>query len=68
MNFNEHGLLQPADYELTFDQLRESILVQGPGVDIEPQWDTDWRGHLVGQAEILVRLSRVNYLVRFDDN
>ena len=31
--FDKTGLLPPGDYELTIPQLRESILVVGPGPD-----------------------------------
>jgi hypothetical protein len=29
--FEPDGLLQPGDYEVSFDELRSSILVLGPG-------------------------------------
>ena len=50
--FTEHGLLPLGAHEATFAELRESILVKGPG-DIEG-WDERWRAHLVHNAEILV--------------
>ncbi|MFE1244702.1 DUF6932 family protein [Fictibacillus sp. NPDC058756] len=53
MHFNKDGLLPPKDYPLTIEQLKESILVQGPG-DGEP-WDRDWRLHLVDNLEIMVK-------------
>ncbi len=53
-DFTNHGLLPSGDYELTLDELRNSLLVQGPGVDYAT-WDADWRLHLVGNLEILVR-------------
>ncbi|WP_037289494.1 DUF6932 family protein [Saccharibacillus sacchari] len=53
MHFNESGLLQPNDYLLTMDQLRQSVLVQGP-TDGSP-WDSRWRGYLVDQLEIMVQ-------------
>lgn len=52
--FNEHGLLPAGDYELTFEQLRASILVQGPRARA-PHWDLRWRAGLVDNLEILVR-------------
>lgn len=55
--FDERGLLPPGDYKVTFDQLRASVLVIGPSVPIEG-WHTEWRRHLVDQAENLVRQLR----------
>jgi len=50
--FQANGLLPPADYEMSFVELRRSMLVAGP--DTEQQtWDADWRGHLVDNLEIL---------------
>ena len=54
LSFNSRGLLNPRDYPMTFDDLRTSLLVVGPGDDIEPDWDCHWRLYLVSQAEILV--------------
>jgi hypothetical protein len=53
-DFNDDGLLPPGDYELTFEQLRSSVLVLGPGPD-RPNWDTAWRASLVDNLEVLVR-------------
>ena len=53
LEFTEYGLLPPGDYSVTFEELRSSLLAVGPGADIEPDWDTDWRLHLTNQAEIL---------------
>lgn len=53
LSFNEKGLLDPGDYHLTLDELRESILVVGP--DDEPEWDSAWRGYLVDNLEIMVK-------------
>jgi hypothetical protein len=50
--FNEHGLLPNGDYEVTFAELRSSVLVVGDGSDAV--WDTAWRLNLVGQCEVLV--------------
>jgi len=52
--FNNLGLLPPKDYQMTFAQLRSSLLVVGPGKKVEPDWDTSWRFYLVDQLEILV--------------
>ena len=52
--FTNDGLLPPGDYEFSFDGLRESILVVGPQ-SRSPDWDADWRLHLVNNLEILVR-------------
>jgi hypothetical protein len=52
--FTSDGLLPPADYELTFDELRRSLLVAGPGADY-PNWDVTWRRRLVDNLEILAK-------------
>jgi len=52
--FTGDGLLPPGDYELTLDELRESMLVKGPGASY-PDWDAAWRAELVDNLEILVR-------------
>ena len=52
--FNSRGLLDPGDYEMTFDQLKKSLLVVGPGPAAGQDWDDIWRLNLVNQAEILV--------------
>lgn len=44
--FNADGLLPPADYPLTLDELRASHLVTGAGV-LSPTWDAAWRAFLV---------------------
>ncbi|MFO7798235.1 DUF6932 family protein [Rhodohalobacter sp.] len=51
--FNKHGLLPKGDYLYTFDELRASIFVNGPKKPTIPDWDSEWRAHLVNQAEIL---------------
>lgn len=53
--FDDRGLLPPGDYEVTFDELRDSILVTGPTVLPIPAWDVAWRRRLVNQAELLIR-------------
>jgi hypothetical protein len=54
--FDKDGLLPPNDYELSFDALRESILVRGPGdAAAYPSWDKLWREHLVNNLEVLTK-------------
>lgn len=54
--FTSDGMLPPGDYEVSLNELRESILVVGPAdVDAYPTWDAWWRRHLVGCLETLVR-------------
>jgi Family of unknown function (DUF6932) len=50
--FADDGLLPPGDYELTIDQLKESMLVVGPGAGY-PDWDVRWRLQLVWSLEAL---------------
>lgn len=47
-------MLPAGESELTLAELRESMLVKGPGPDY-PHWDAAWRGQLVDNLEILVR-------------
>jgi hypothetical protein len=52
IRFNDYGYLPPGNHELTFAQLKESILVHG-----EPWitgWDASWRLTLVNRLEQLV--------------
>jgi hypothetical protein len=51
LDFNDDGLLPPGDYELTFDQLRRSLLARGP--KDSSSWDARWRLHLIDQLELL---------------
>ncbi|MBN1554692.1 MAG: hypothetical protein JXA11_08100 [Phycisphaerae bacterium] len=54
-NFTDDGLLPPGDYEVTFDELRASILVVGPsGTIASSTWDGSWRRRLVDNLELLV--------------
>lgn len=54
-DFIDDGVLPPGDYELTIDELKESMLVHGPqGSARSEHWDTEWRRILVGNLEILV--------------
>ena len=52
--FDADGLLPPGDYEVTFDELRASILVTGAN-DGKSSWDAAWRLHLIGNLETLTR-------------
>jgi len=52
--FDSLGLLPPGDYELTFEELRRSLLVVGPG-NADNMWDTTWRESLVGNLEVMTR-------------
>jgi hypothetical protein len=50
--FTDDGSLPPGDYLLTLAELAESLLVRGPGDAAGyPNWDVDWRRHLVGRLE-----------------
>lgn len=51
-DFNDDGVLPPGDYVLTIEELKRSTLVAGPSG--HPDWDAEWRGHLVDNLEILV--------------
>ena len=53
--FTDEGLLPPGDYEVTFEELRESILVVGPGPESPwgEGWDKAWREHLTRRAETM---------------
>jgi hypothetical protein len=53
-SFDKHGILPPKDYEVTFPQLRESLLVVGPDNKFKT-WDMGWRSRLADNLEILVR-------------
>jgi hypothetical protein len=53
--FTADGVLPPGDYPLTLDQLRDSMLVLGPGDPKDhPAWDSAWRLRLVKNLQILV--------------
>jgi hypothetical protein len=52
--FQSSGLLPPGDYEVSFAELRQSVLVRGPGDACKwPNWDDKWREILVNNLEIL---------------
>jgi hypothetical protein len=54
--FTAEGLLPIGDFEASFDELRRSALVQGPGdAALYPNWDQAWRRKLVDNLEILAR-------------
>lgn len=54
--FTPDGLLPAGDYEVTFAELRQSLLVLGPGNPREcPSWDAVWRAKLVDNLETLTR-------------
>lgn len=55
LEFTFEGLLPPGDYEMTLEEIRKSILVQGPDVRKYPNWDVGWRLQLVNNLEVLVR-------------
>ena len=51
-NFQD-GLLPVGDYEVTFKELRQSVLVDGCG-DLRNNWDAAWRNRLVDNLQIMV--------------
>lgn len=53
LQFNAEGLLEPKDYPMTLHDLKESLLVHGPGGG--SPWDNDKRLRLVNNLEILVK-------------
>jgi len=54
--FTPEGLLPPGDFELTIEELRQSVLVHGLGQSSgSPTWDAEWRLKLVDNLEILTR-------------
>ena len=52
--FDALGLLPPGDYELTFEELRRSLLIVGPG-NADRMWDSIWRESLVDNLEVMTR-------------
>jgi len=53
-DFTPDGLLPPGNYEVTFEELRQSILVVGPEqMEEYRRWDAAWRTHLVNNLEFL---------------
>ena len=54
--FQPDGLLPEGDYEVTFDELRGSVLALGPSVPVgSSTWDAPWRLHLIDNLEILTK-------------
>ena len=51
--FTALGLLPLGAHQATFEELRASLLVCGPGVG-NSTWDSEWRARLVDNAEVLV--------------
>ncbi|MBI3467225.1 MAG: hypothetical protein HY000_29790 [Planctomycetes bacterium] len=50
------GLLPPGDYEVTFEQLRQSHLVVGAAEgQASATWDRRWREQLVNNLQVLTR-------------
>lgn len=52
--FDSDGLLPAGDYALTFEELRQTQLVKGPG-GASSTWDAAWRRSLVANLEIMTR-------------
>ena len=54
-DFTDEGLHPFGSYEVTFEELRKSILVTGPESDSPwgEEWDTEWREHLTRQAKTM---------------
>ena len=53
--FNDDGILPPGDYEVSFADLRQSILATGPLAGTRPTWDVTWRLNLIANLETLAR-------------
>lgn len=54
--FDADGLLPPGDYEMSFEELGNSLLVLGPAEEREhSSWDRYWRERLVQNLEVLSR-------------
>lgn len=53
LQFDEAGLLPPGNYEMALEELKNSILVEGPGEGY-PNWDHEWRRGLVENLSTLV--------------
>lgn len=47
------GCLPPGEYPMTVEELRGSILVNGPTDGSRPNWDAAWRARLVDNLEVL---------------
>jgi hypothetical protein len=54
--FQPDGLLPPGDYEVSFKELRRSILIDGPPqAPDKGAWDSRWRARLVDNLEVLTK-------------
>jgi len=53
-NFTD-GVLPIGDYEVTFAELRNSVLVRGCGELRKNNWDIEWREKLVNNLEIMTK-------------
>jgi hypothetical protein len=53
-DFTASGILPVGTYSVTFEELRESILVSDSALDVEDAWDGPWRKRLVDNAAVLV--------------
>jgi hypothetical protein len=54
--FTPDGLLPPGDYELSLEELADSMLVLGSSPQkAYPHWDAAWRGELVENLGVLIR-------------
>jgi hypothetical protein len=55
-SFQPNGLLPPGDYEVSFAELRRSVLTDGPsGSPDQETWDGIWRKRLVDNLEVLTK-------------
>ena len=54
-DFESDGLLPTGDYEVSFSELRESVLALGPRTEEYSSWDSAWRLSLIDNLEILTR-------------
>ena len=52
-NFQSDGLLPIGDYEVSFTELRDSVLALGPKTEEYSSWDTAWRLRLIDNLEVL---------------
>lgn len=66
LEFNKQGLLPPGDYQMSIEELKNSILVLGDGSS--PTWNGTWRLHLVENLAILAnQLAKVGYETLYID-
>jgi len=54
-DFESSGLLPPGDYEVSFDELRQSVLAVGPKTEEHASWDAPWRLRLIDNLEVMGR-------------